>query len=431
MFKQKKDPLPPNTSLKDFYIVEKILDKKIVDGVFRYKIKWLNYPMTDCTWEPKENLNNVGLMLKYFDENFDSESKKQTFEDSDDSNSDDEQELIVQKPKKLELSKKKDEAPIPKEKNIELQVKKFKREEPVLRKDIKNSKEKDLPLLKVNPNTKKIASHKKKKLVLRYLNRIWRTIAELQRKYPFSSSENESSSEELDKSLSESNGDASEEKFPLQKPKKRGRWSNEKKNLYLNPKINGRNIKNSHKESSIKNFSSITNFSQAKDPQINQINHITDPQINDLQLKDPQTKDQTKDPPTNQTKDTHFKDNEIIDPSVNLKGDFSLGDKGKQILSAIPAGEELACVVEWMAREDGVIPKKSKISNNIIRKYDPELLVRFYESKLRFDLKKQEKEKNSEEEEQKKPEKNSEEGVKKVNLEDLMAEIEEKAKNDI
>lgn len=37
------------------YTVDKILDKKISKGKVLYKVKWKNYPLSQCTWEPKEN----------------------------------------------------------------------------------------------------------------------------------------------------------------------------------------------------------------------------------------------------------------------------------------------------------------------------------------------------------------------------------------
>ena len=37
------------------YTVDKILDKKIVKGKVIYKVKWKNYSLSQCTWEPIEN----------------------------------------------------------------------------------------------------------------------------------------------------------------------------------------------------------------------------------------------------------------------------------------------------------------------------------------------------------------------------------------
>merc|ERR1712228_864425 len=39
------------------YLIEKITGHRLVgDGKYKYNIKWVGY--TDCTWEPKENLND-------------------------------------------------------------------------------------------------------------------------------------------------------------------------------------------------------------------------------------------------------------------------------------------------------------------------------------------------------------------------------------
>ena len=54
--------------LEDEYIVEKILDKKRVNGFTKYKVKWEGYEdLADCTWEPKENLENVAYLIEEFD----------------------------------------------------------------------------------------------------------------------------------------------------------------------------------------------------------------------------------------------------------------------------------------------------------------------------------------------------------------------------
>jgi hypothetical protein len=53
--------------LEEEYIVEKILDKKKVGPVWKYKVKWEGYPEEDCTWEPKENLRNVKYLIEEFE----------------------------------------------------------------------------------------------------------------------------------------------------------------------------------------------------------------------------------------------------------------------------------------------------------------------------------------------------------------------------
>jgi len=44
--------------------------------------------------------------------------------------------------------------------------------------------------------------------------------------------------------------------------------------------------------------------------------------------------------------------------------------------------------VEWMPREDGIIPKKSAVPSSLFREYDTAKLLDFYESKLSFPDKK-------------------------------------------
>ena len=47
-----------SSSGEELYSVEKILDKRIrKGGRAEYLIKWLNYPESENTWEPENNLN--------------------------------------------------------------------------------------------------------------------------------------------------------------------------------------------------------------------------------------------------------------------------------------------------------------------------------------------------------------------------------------
>ena len=46
-----------------FYNIEKIIDKRITNGQFEYKIKWEGYPMSQCTWEPFKNLETAKEMV--------------------------------------------------------------------------------------------------------------------------------------------------------------------------------------------------------------------------------------------------------------------------------------------------------------------------------------------------------------------------------
>ena len=45
--------------MSDLYEVEKIVDKRRRFGKDEYKVKWLGYKMSECTWEPLDHLLNV------------------------------------------------------------------------------------------------------------------------------------------------------------------------------------------------------------------------------------------------------------------------------------------------------------------------------------------------------------------------------------
>jgi len=50
--------------LPDFYLVEKILDKKINEsGTVEYYVKWENYSSSENTWEPECNLSTAKKMI--------------------------------------------------------------------------------------------------------------------------------------------------------------------------------------------------------------------------------------------------------------------------------------------------------------------------------------------------------------------------------
>ena len=49
--------------MSDEYEVEKIVDKRTKNGKEEYKIKWVGYSMSECTWEPLKNLENIKKMI--------------------------------------------------------------------------------------------------------------------------------------------------------------------------------------------------------------------------------------------------------------------------------------------------------------------------------------------------------------------------------
>ena len=53
-----------------YYDVEKIINKTRIGRKNYYLVKWLNYPIEDCTWEPLSNLQNVKFLVENFDADY-------------------------------------------------------------------------------------------------------------------------------------------------------------------------------------------------------------------------------------------------------------------------------------------------------------------------------------------------------------------------
>lgn len=54
-------------TLPDFYTVEKILNKRIINGKPQYYVKWEGYQESDNTWEPLVNLESVKHLVREYD----------------------------------------------------------------------------------------------------------------------------------------------------------------------------------------------------------------------------------------------------------------------------------------------------------------------------------------------------------------------------
>lgn len=78
--KKSKKNEQPSVEEEDVYQVESIRDKRIKKGKIQYKIKWLGYNDSECTWENESNVIDKE-MIEAFETNRQSKKKnKQTLE---------------------------------------------------------------------------------------------------------------------------------------------------------------------------------------------------------------------------------------------------------------------------------------------------------------------------------------------------------------
>lgn len=47
--------------------VEKILQKRTINGVDEFKVSWKGYSRSECTWEPFDHLNNCLEKIEQFE----------------------------------------------------------------------------------------------------------------------------------------------------------------------------------------------------------------------------------------------------------------------------------------------------------------------------------------------------------------------------
>ena len=60
-----KDKLPT-----DYYMVDKIIGKKKIGNIYKYRVKWKNYPIENSTWEPIDNLKFIKNKIDQFENGY-------------------------------------------------------------------------------------------------------------------------------------------------------------------------------------------------------------------------------------------------------------------------------------------------------------------------------------------------------------------------
>lgn len=72
-------------------------------------------------------------------------------------------------------------------------------------------------------------------------------------------------------------------------------------------------------------------------------------------------------------------------PTAKSKhGHFEFNDRPKRIVHVKRENDYLQFVIEWYPRPNGEVPLNTQMTNIEIRRYDPELLLDFYEARLKF-----------------------------------------------
>ena len=67
-------------TLPDLYEVEKIITSKYYKNKKYYLIKWLCYPISESTWEPKSSLNHLNSLLDKFESEYPFSIDKEMYE---------------------------------------------------------------------------------------------------------------------------------------------------------------------------------------------------------------------------------------------------------------------------------------------------------------------------------------------------------------
>lgn len=65
-----RDPNPSDTDFSQVYIVQGIINHRIVNQMREYRVRWEGYGLKDDTWEPERNLRKLTAYTNYVNKHF-------------------------------------------------------------------------------------------------------------------------------------------------------------------------------------------------------------------------------------------------------------------------------------------------------------------------------------------------------------------------
>jgi len=70
-------------------------------------------------------------------------------------------------------------------------------------------------------------------------------------------------------------------------------------------------------------------------------------------------------------------------PAANY-GHFEFGDVPEKVAKVVKDGDTIVFTIKWLPRKNGTIPPQTQMTNLELRKYNKDLLIDFYEKRLKF-----------------------------------------------
>ena len=65
-WREVRDPAPIEIGGEEEYEVERIISHRVKRGKDEYLVMWRGFPLSECTWEPKQHLTHCQLALDSF-----------------------------------------------------------------------------------------------------------------------------------------------------------------------------------------------------------------------------------------------------------------------------------------------------------------------------------------------------------------------------